>query len=127
MEETKPQLVRWMPVDGEEAGIRIIDGGSIPWDELEREIMNKLLPQVEQLNNFSSYSIIVKDLNAKKNWVVRIVDKNGTEIGGIWFGPDPTKEGAPYDGLIRIGKSFNPPEIWNTFQRYSDDSYRRLS
>lgn len=128
MNETKPQQVRWNPVDGEEVlGIRIVDGESIDWEELKDEIMNKILPQVEDLNDYQDYSVVVKDFKGKKNWVVRIIGEDGIEIGGIWFGPDPTKPGAPYDGLIRVGKSFNPPEIWNTFQRYSDNSYHRLS
>lgn len=126
MEETKAQQVRWNPVDGGEPGIRIIDSEVIAWPELIQELKTKMLPQVEQLNSHKQYSLVLKDLEEKKNWLVRIIAKDKTEIGGIWFGPNPEKAGAPYDGLIRVGKSFKPPIIWNTFQRYSDNSYRRL-
>ena len=125
--EIKTQKVRWMPVDGGEAGISA-DGVFIPWEKLEKEIIVKLLPQVQKLNQYKGkLKVIVKDLNEKKNWLIRIVDENNNEIGGIWFGPDPTKEGHPYDGLVRVGKSFIPPVIWNTFERHSDGSYRRVS
>lgn len=126
MLETKPQQVRWGPVDGKEAGV-IVEGKFISWHKLEKEIMIKLLPQVEALNKYQTYKVIVKEHEGKKDWLVRITNSNGKEIGRIWFGPNPELPGTPYDGLVRVGKSFKPAVIWNTFQRYSDNSYRRIS
>lgn len=126
MKEAKAQQVRWGPVDGEKAGIKIIGGEFIPWNKLVEELKVKIIPQVEKLNDRDTYNLITADLQNKKDWIVRIMNKENMEIGGMWFGPNPEIQGAPYDGLIRIGKSFNPPIIWNTFQRYSDGSYHRI-
>lgn len=126
MKETKAQQVRWGPVDGEKAGIRIVDGDFIQWEKLVEELKVKLLPQVEALNDYKNYTLITMDFKGKKDWLVRVMNKDNKEIGGMWFGPNPEIQGAPYDGLIRIGKSFKPAIIWNTFQRYSDGSYRRI-
>ena len=126
MKEAEAQQVRWGPVDGKEAGISIVNGEFISWDKLSKEIETKILPQVEALNEYQSYYVTVEDFKGKKNWRV-IINSNKEQIGGIWFGPDPEISGHPWDGLIRVGKSFNPPIIWNTFQRYSDGTYRRLT
>ena len=119
----EPQQVRWGPVDGREAGV-FINGydGFFPWIKLEEEIQQRLLPQVSEVPHGST--VALKDLEGKRDWVVQIIGPRGNEIGNIWLGPDPSKDWA-YDGLVRVGKPGAPPVVWDTFQRYSDGSYRK--
>jgi len=82
------------------------------------------LPQVEEMS--SPVVLRVEELRGKKDWIILMHDKEGREIGGVWVGPDPELPGKPFDGFVRIGKSFSPAIIWSTFQRYSNGSYIRL-
>ncbi len=101
--------------------------GLLGWPTLQAEILSRLLPQVSALNRLGGkYLVALEDFGGKKNWTIRVSRTTGEPVGWIWFGPNPAKEGAPWDGLVRIGESFKPPVIWNTFQRYSDGTYRRL-
>ena len=119
----EPQQVRWGPVDGREAGICISGCDKfIPWIELREEIQQRLLPQVSKVPLGST--VALKDLAGKQDWTVQIIGSSGNEIGHVWFGPDPSNDWA-FDGLVRVGKPTVPAVIWDTFQRYSDGSYRK--
>src|SRR5467141_1936149 len=105
------------------AGGQSVGGDFIPWSQLLAEIRFKLLPQVEALNRHDgNFEIVLKDLHGKKDWFMRIIAAEGQELGGIWFGPNPEAPNAAWDGLVRVGKSFTPPVIWDRFQRHSDGS-----
>jgi DNA-binding winged helix-turn-helix (wHTH) protein len=124
------QHVRWAPVDGKAAGICIEscqDGQFIPWVELRPEVEKMLLPQVRRVPIGSTVSL--RDLGDRRNWVVRIVNPAGKDIGDLWFGTDADGKWN-WDGLIRLGDSYrDSPEqkvVWQIFQRYPDGSYRRL-
>ena len=119
-----PELVRWGPLDGKEAGI-CIDGSKkfIPWPELREEIHRNLLPQVGQVR--ANSKAVLQDYAGRSDWIVRVVGATDTEVVHIWFGGDPENNWS-HDGLIRIGIP-DPLEIFGTFQRYSDGSYRKLT
>ncbi len=121
--DLEPQEVRWGPVDGREAGICINACDEfIPWIELREEIQQRLLLQVSEVPLGST--VALKDLAGKQDWTVQIIGPSGNEIGHVWFGPDPSNDWA-FDGLVRVGKPTVPAVIWDTFQRYSDGSYRK--
>jgi hypothetical protein len=128
IEVPAPQQVRWGPVDQRPPGILVEDPlgqAFIPWAELEIEIEMKLLPQVRVVPVGSRAE--VGDLGDRKNWIVRIVDPEGRELGYIWFGSNPEAKWQ-WDGLVRLG---NPEAsvdkaVWQSFQRFSDGSYRRV-
>ena len=121
--DLEPQEVRWGPVDGQEAGI-CINGCDefIPWIELREEIQQRLLPQVSEVPYGST--VALKGLAGKQDWVVQIIGPSGNEVGHVWLGPDPSNDWA-FDGLVRVGKPSVPAVVWDTFQRYSDGSYRK--
>ncbi|MES2215858.1 MAG: hypothetical protein V4481_01000 [Patescibacteria group bacterium] len=124
----QPQTVRWGPSDALPAGIWINskDGDFIRWSELQPELEQKLLNQVGQRIPVES-RLIVKDFNGRKDWIMRILNSAGEEIGSVWLGNNP-ENGWKFDGLIRVGESTSPKkwEVWQTFQRFSDGSYRRV-
>lgn len=131
---------RWDPVDQKAPGIsvkgsRIVT--SVPWQLLKLEIETHLLPQVDEVAKDSVVQL--RDFRGKPNWIIEIKSPAGDVVGNVWFGPDPTRRGA-YDGLVRVGPepldvnddsektpyaSRQGPIVWETFQRYSDGSYRR--
>jgi hypothetical protein len=124
------QLVRWGPVDQKPAGILVEDSQAqvfVPWSALKLEVESRLLPQVRRVP--SGATVEVRDLGDRKDWVVRIVDPTGKDIGAVWFGPNPEAKWQ-WDGLVRLGEpeEHNPERklIWQIFQRYSDGSYRRI-
>jgi len=121
-----PGHVRWAPVDTGQPGINFLVNDSlpesfIPWFELEDEIRTKLLTQVIQVPE--DYNLELNTFKGKPNWRIRI-EKLGTIIGHIWFGPNP-ENGWKFDGFVRIGKP-EGTEVWQTFQRYSNGTYIRL-
>lgn len=125
----QPQRVRWGPPDGRAPGIVVddlVDHGFVPWPELQVEIERNLLPQVRAVPMGASAEL--GDLGDRKNWLIRIM-VDGREIGNIWFGSDPDNKWK-WDGLIRLGDAHTSPPgqspVWQTFERYSDGSYRRV-
>jgi hypothetical protein len=94
----------------------------IEWPRLETELRTKLLPQL--LKDPSGFRVIVKSYHGKAHWLARLVDRHGVEHCALWFGVDP-ETNWNFDGLIRAG-SWSPLATWQTYQRYSDGSYRRL-
>jgi DNA-binding winged helix-turn-helix (wHTH) protein len=126
----KPQRVRWGPVDGKPAGLCVescLSGLFVSWNDLKPEVERMLLPQVRQIPIGSS--VHLRSFRDRENWIVRIVDPKGNEVGDIWFGPDADKQWS-FDGLVRLGEpDRRAPDlavVWQTFQRYSDGSYRRV-
>lgn len=128
-EAPKAQFVRWGPVDGLPKGAKIwnTDGTGtevfIAWDNLKEELEEKLLPQL--FANPAGYSFILLDHHGKKDWLARVVDENNNEVSSVWLGPNP-ENGWAFDGLVRLGAG-DPAEVWQTYQRYSDGTYRRLT
>jgi len=120
---TVPELVRWGPLDGRKAGI-CIDGCKkfIPWPEFREEINQRLLPQVGKVR--ANSKAVLQDYAGRRDWIVRVISATDKEIVHIWFGGDPENNWS-HDGLIRIGTP-NPLEVFGTYQRYSDGSYRKL-
>ncbi len=125
---TEPQRVRWSPVDGGPPGISIISdpGHFVSWSRLKKEIEERLLPQIRNVPVSSTVSLCT--FRGRKNWIVRITDPSGNEVGDVWFGPDPQNKWV-YDGLVRVGGggARGRPEVWQVFQRYSDGTYRRIA
>ena len=129
-ERGEPQRVRWGPVDQKSAGITVESSQSqefIDWPELKGEIEMMVLPQVRVVPAGST--VEVADLGDRKNWVVEIRTPDGKVVGHLWLGPDPDNKWK-WDGLVRLGES-DPDNtigspVWQSFQRYSDGSYRRL-
>ena len=95
-----PEQVLWAVNENGVAGITIgsADGQFVPWPSLKQEIEAKLLPQVYSLPVGSP--IITKDFEGRRDWIVSVLNPEGTEIGHMWFGGDPEKEWA-FDGLVR--------------------------
>lgn len=124
-----PQIVRWGPSDGLPAGIWINskNGQFIPWKELVLELKSGLLNQLGRHISLDC-DLTVRDLFGRKDWIVRIVNKEGEDVGSLWFGGDRMKDWA-FDGKVRAGEahSTDVAEVWQTFERYSDGTYRRVS
>jgi hypothetical protein len=126
--ETKisPQRVRWGVNDDRPAGITTDTGDFIEWKALKPEIEKRLLNQVRVIPVGST--VETGELNGRKDWIVKILNPQGEEIGHVWFGGDPDNKWA-WDGLVRLGypeKQSDKATIWQVFERFSDGSYRRL-
>jgi hypothetical protein len=128
VELAQPQIVRWGPSDGLPAGIWLnrADGSFIPWTELKEELEQKLLNQLGQRIP-PGCTVTIQDYFGRKDWVMRIQDPSGNEVGSMWLGNDPMNEWR-FDGMVRAGKTLSDREweVWQTFQRFSDGSYRRV-
>jgi hypothetical protein len=125
-----PQLVRWGPVDSMPAGIFVDNENEqvfIEWESLKPELERMLLPQIRRFPVDSEVRTL--DMDGRKDWLARVFGPTGELLGALWFGPDP--DGAwKYDGLVRVGEpsqhSTREVNVWQTFQRYSDGSYRLI-
>jgi hypothetical protein len=127
MQTAEPQVVSWGPKDGKPAGISTEPGGFfMPWEELKLEIELKLLNQLGR-HIPPNCRVVLDDFRGRKDWLARIVGPDAKFLGDIWFGPDPDKQWA-FDGLVRVGEAGNDDVavVWQTFQRYSDGTYRRI-
>jgi len=122
----EPQQVRWGPNDGLPTGISIIgpQPDFIAWRELRSEIESQLLSQLGR-HIPTGCSVAVRDYFGRENWTVRIL-RRGRELGHIWFGGNP-EDNWNFDGLVRAGEAAGggTSKVWDTFQRYSDGTYRR--
>ncbi len=96
----------------------------MPWSELKEELQNKLLSQL--FAKPDGYSFATNDYHGKKDWLVRVVNDKGEVYCGVWFGDNPDA-GWGFDGMVRVGDPSDAPHVWQTYQRCSDGSYRRLS
>ena len=122
----EPQRVRWV------ARLRGLEieydrrKSVVLWDVLKTEIETELLPQVRVIPLGSTVEL--GDLGEHRDWVMRVVSPDGRELANVWLGTNGDN-GWMWDGLVRIGDP-NKPEgekVWQTFQRYSDGTYRRIS
>jgi hypothetical protein len=56
--------------------------------------------------------------------VIQVTDQTGTVVGNVWVGVNPTADWR-FDGLLRVGSAGNPPQVWASFERLSNGTYRR--
>jgi hypothetical protein len=122
-----PQLVRWGPSDTLPAGIRVMAKDSsevdfVEWPKLSREIEQNLMPQL--FANPKGFKFALHDHNGKRDWLVQVRDVRGEWYCDVWFGNAP-EHGWRFDGLIRVGDPNDSTPVWQTYQRYSDGTYRR--
>jgi len=119
------QRVRWGPSDGLPAGIKIIDPDApdsfLPWAVLSLELHSNLLPQL--FRDPRGWRIVRRDFNGKKDWLVQIVNEANDCLCDVWFGECPPN--WIMEGFIKIGTADSEPYVWQTYERFSDSSYRR--
>ncbi|MGH8626550.1 MAG: toll/interleukin-1 receptor domain-containing protein [Gammaproteobacteria bacterium] len=124
----EPQRTRWGPNDALPAGILINEGREpfVPWDHLHLEISDRLFNQLGQRIP-TGCKAVLRDFYGRKDWTVVIMSEDGQELGYVWFGSNPSN-GWVYDGLVRVGSAIEggATEVWQTFERFSDGSYRRV-
>ena len=123
------QRVRWGPSDGRPAGLRLwdlsgVEAQFLPWSILQSELMTMLLPQL--FADPSGFRFEMRDYHGKKDWLVQVFHDSGESYCDVWFGDNPD-QGWEFDGLVRVGDADNMPFVWQTYQRYSDGTYRRVS
>ncbi|WP_439372672.1 hypothetical protein [Bradyrhizobium sp. DASA03120] len=121
-----PQRVRWGPVDGLPAGVRILDENEaevdfMAWAALERELNQRLMPQL--FSHAPAFGFETRDHHGKRDWLVQLVNPQSERFCDVWFGVNPD-DGWAFDGLVHFGDS--DPHVWQSYQRYSDGTYRRL-
>jgi len=128
--EAVPQVVRWTSDYGGHPGILIEapEREFIAWPQLKPEVEVQLLPQEARVPPNST--VATRPLHNRSDFAVRILDPRRTEIGSVWFGPDPYKKWG-HDGLVRLGRSVHAgapkkPIVWRVTQRFSDGSYRTI-
>ncbi len=122
-QRAESQQVKWGPNLGKEAGICIENCTEfVPWHVLKHEVEQGLLSQLSDVPAGSS--VVLDDLQHRRNWIVKVVDPNGGEVAHVWFGTDP-HNGWRFDGLVRVGSPRPPIRIFGTFRRYSDGSFRK--
>ena len=93
-----------------------------PGQKLKLEIETGLFNQLGR-HIPPSCTAHLDDYKGRRNWLVRIIDPEGKQIGYVWFGTNADNNWA-YDGLVRVGD--DRYVVWQVFQRYSDGSYRRI-
>ena len=95
----------------------------VSWNIVKSELEQQVLPQVSNIPSSSTLRL-KNGPNGEVNWIIQVIDPYGNEIANVWIGNDPLISWK-YDGLIRIGYPYNPVDVWATFVRYSDNSYRK--
>lgn len=123
-----PQKVRWGPSDARPAGILTWTEAGDPehfvsWITLQKELDRQLLPQL--FADPEGFRFETRDQHDKAHWLVQVIDDRGEWFCDVWFGNDPD-DGWGFDGLVRLGDPVEAPHAWQTYQRYSDGTYRRL-
>lgn len=98
--------------------------GFIPWSQLEEELNIRAISQCPRLIPPGS-RVRLNDFYGKKDWVVEIINSEGSKIGSVWIGSNPLNEWMQ-DGLVRIGKSLSDEkwEVYQVLERWSDGTYR---
>lgn len=116
--------VRWGRNDGLPAGIKIFDANRddefLPWRELLAEINSNLLPQM--FTDPREWHFVLNNFNGKTDWLVQVVDGQENVFCDVWFGSTPPK--WTHEGFVKIGVADDPSQVWQTYERYSDGSYR---
>ncbi len=123
-----PQKVKW--VAGDHPGLQLQDANGtrggvtfVPWSDLNPQLRANLLPNLFKFS--STYRFEPQAWGDKKNEVIKILDADAKSVGWLWLGGNPDN-GWEWDGLVRIGGDHRAEKVWQTYQRYSDGSYRRL-
>lgn len=125
-----PQLVLWAPSDKADSRMRVFTTDNteerfVSAIELIDELNRNLLPQM-----FASppagWTFALSDYNGKRDWLMFVVNDHGRQICDVWLGKDP-ENGWMWDGMVRVGDADHEPFVWQAYQRYSDETYRRLS
>lgn len=113
----------WGPDHGRDAGA-CLDGCSsfIPWSELRDEIERSVLPMTPNLRTGAAARLA--SLGGVKDKIIQVTDANGNVLGNIWIGVDPASNWR-FDGIVRVGANTNPPQVWASFDRLSNGTYRR--
>lgn len=125
----RPTLVRWGPPDGKPAGVSAWPEGDerqsvfCDWADFKRELETMLLPQL--FAEPSGFHFHKRDHHGKADWLVWVVDARGDRYCDVWLGVNPEK-GWSFDGLVHLGNAETTPHVWQSYQRYSDGTYRRL-
>jgi hypothetical protein len=124
----RPQRVRWSDTSGSGPGIYALAENEsveefIDWDTLHAELKEHLLPIL--FADPAGYDFVLADHHGKKNWLLFVIDKSGERYCSGWFGNAPDR-GWAWDGLVRFGNADDSEPVWQTYQRYSDGTYRRL-
>jgi hypothetical protein len=120
------QKIFWGVNQGLGAGafIESIDGEFIPWEQLQSELNERVLSQYPRIIPVGSVATL-DSFYGKEDWLVNIRSPQGDVIGSVWVGGNP-EHNWKQDGLVRTGKAISDTEhvVYQTFQRYSDGSYR---
>lgn len=124
----KSQILIWAVNFGGKPGAIIdeLGGRFISWktlkSELEKQVINSI-PGVIQI----PARVELSDHYEKKDWIIKIIDKNGSHVGDVWIGSNPENSWR-MDGKIRIGRTISDKEwkVWQVYERFSDGSYRVL-
>jgi hypothetical protein len=127
-----PEKVEWGPNNGLEPGISIEPPRLIPWwpkfvpwSKLKPELTEKVVQRLARVPQRSDLRLKA-GVTGKENLLIEIM-ADGCINCRVWIGGDPRRDHA-FDGLIRIGRVCGSvSEIWSTFQRYTDGSYRKIS
>lgn len=108
------------------AYIEGLNGHFIPWNQLCIELIKQVANSLPKKIPIPA-TISLDNHFQKKNWIIKIYDRNGNHSGDLWIGSNPEKNWA-MDGKIRIGKTISDYEwvVWQVYERYSDGSYRLI-
>jgi hypothetical protein len=123
-----PQLVRWNPVDGGAAGIRVVSRNDpserfVPWTDLHMELSRLLL---QLFDNPAGFHFVLQDYHGKADWLMWIADETGERYCDVWMGVNPAAAWE-WDGLVHFGDVDDEHQpVWQSYQRYSDGTYRCL-
>ncbi len=96
----------------------------IPWRDLRTDLEKNILREVGRVPNAANLRLAAGP-QGQLNWIMQVIDSHGKEVAHIWIGSNPLNRWE-FDGLIRIGAPTEPPDVWETFRRFSDGSYKRF-
>jgi hypothetical protein len=119
----RSQSLSWGPDQGKDPGA-CLDGCAtfLPWAEFRSEIEKLVLPMTSHLPPNTSTQLAA--LAGQKARVIQVTDQTGTVVGNVWVGVNPAADWR-FDGLLRVGSAGSPPQVWASFERLSNGSYRR--
>jgi hypothetical protein len=99
----------------------------IAWPKVKIETEQQIFPYVRMIPIGSHVEL--GKFEGRLDWIARIIDPKGNEIGNVWYGGDPLKN-YTYDGLVHVGvpgDETREPIVWQVFQRYSNGTYIRVA
>jgi hypothetical protein len=117
------QSLSWGPDYGKDAGACLNNCAAfLPWSELQRELEKMVFPMTPNLARGASAKL--GSFNGQDNKLVQVVDGAGNVVANVWVGVNPTADWK-FDGILRIGSTSRPPQVWASFERLSNGNYRR--